>query len=108
MICFSNNATVQDAKSQATGKYRLENTTKNHLPVDSDGLPIEFTVIGGEVHASTAASKPLEHLSSVTAMLIAELGQDRGKISDQIDSTGINAVVPSKSSSVIENTDMNW
>lgn len=43
-------AGASGADSQAIGKSRAGNTTNIHLAVDSDGLPIEFTVTGGEIH----------------------------------------------------------
>ncbi len=42
-------ATKED---EGIGKTAAGNTTKIHLSVDSDGLPINFEITGGEVHDS--------------------------------------------------------
>ena len=64
---YSTGARVAD--SQAIGKSRAGNTTKIHLAVDSYGLPIEFTVTGGEIHDSTAASELIEPLPPAKAVI---------------------------------------
>jgi len=96
---------ARGADSQAIGKSRAGNTTKIHLAVDSDGLPIEFTVTGGEIHDSTAASELIEPLPPAKAV-IADKGYDSEKIREQIRSRGAIAVIPRKSNSVIGNADM--
>jgi len=75
-------AGASSADSQAIGKGRAGNITKIHLAVDSDGLPVEFTVTDGEIHDSTAASESIEPLPPA------------------------KAVIPRKSNSVIGNADM--
>ncbi len=37
---------------QGIALSRGDNTSKIHLAVDSDGLPIEFIITGGDVHDS--------------------------------------------------------
>ena len=98
---------ARGADSQAIGKSRAGNTTKIHLAVDSYGLPIEFTVTGGEVHDSTAASELIEPLPPAKAVL-ADKGYDSGKIREQIKNKGANAVIPRRSNSIIGNADMDW
>jgi len=100
-------AGARGADSQAIGKSRAGNTTKIHLAVDSDGLPIEFTVTGGEIHDSTAASELIEPLPPAKAV-VADKGYDSGKIREQIKNKGVNAVIPRRSNSVIGNADMDW
>ena len=100
-------AGARGADSQAIGKSRAENTTKIHLAVDSDGLPIEFTVTGGEIHDSTAASELIEPLPPAKAM-VADKGYDSEKIREQIRSRSAIAVTPRRSNSVIGNADMDW
>jgi len=93
--------------SQAIGKSRAGNTTKIHLAVDSDGLPIEFTRTGGEIHHSMAASELIEPLPPAKAV-VADKGYDSGKIREQIKNKGASAVIPRRSNSVIGNADMDW
>ena len=100
-------AGASGADSQAIGKSRAGSTTNIHLAVDSDGLPIEFTVTGGEIHDSTAASELIEPLPPAKAM-VADKGYDSEKIREQIKSRGAIAVIPRKSNSVIGNADMDW
>ena len=48
---------------QAIGKSRGGNTTKIYMTVDSFGLPIEFELAGGEVHACKIAPEFIEKTS---------------------------------------------
>ena len=48
---------VAYGQESAIGKSVAGNTTKIHMAVDSFGLPIHFSVTGGEVHDSTEAPK---------------------------------------------------
>ena len=77
------------------------------MAVDSDGLPIEFTVTGGEVHDSTVASELIEPLP-LSKAVVADKGYDSEKIRKQIEDRGAVAVIPRKSNSVIGNSDMDW
>ena len=86
-------AGTRGADSQAIGESRAGNTTKIHLAVDSYGLPIEFTVTGGEIHDSTAASELIEPLPPAKAM-VADKGYDSEKIRERIKNKGANAVIP--------------
>jgi transposase len=90
---------------QDSGKSRAGNTTKIHLAVDSDGLPIEFTVTGGEIHDGTAASELIEPLPPAKAV-VADKGYDSEKIRGQTRSKGAIVVIPRKSNSVIDNAYM--
>ncbi len=100
-------AGARGVESQAIGKSRAGNTTKIHLATDSYGLPIEFTITGGEIHDSTAAGELIERLPDAEAV-IADKGYDSEKIREQIESKGAAAVIPRRSNSVIGNTDMDW
>ncbi len=98
-------AGARGCEPQAVGKSRAGHTTKIHLAVDSYGLPIEFTVTGGEIHDSTAASELIEQLPPSTA-IVADKGYDSRKIREQIKSKGACAVIPRRSNSVIGNNGM--
>jgi len=100
-------AGASGADSQAIGKSRAGNTTKIHLAVDSYGLPIEFTVTGGEIHDSTAASELIEPLP-LSKAVVADKGYDSEKIRKQIEDRGAVAVIPRRSNSVVGNADMDW
>ena len=98
-------AGARGSDSQAIGKSRAGNTTKIHLAVDGDGLPIEFTVTGGEVNYGTAASEFIEPLPPAKAV-VADKGYDSERIREQIKNKGATAVIPRRSNSVIGNADM--
>ena len=71
------------------------------------GLPIEFTIIGGEVHDSSAASELIEKLPAAEAV-VADKGYDSEKIREQVKSKGAEAMIPRKSNSTIGNAEMDW
>lgn len=43
--------------NQAIGKSKGGNTTKIHMAVESNGMPIEFEITGGEIHECKIAAK---------------------------------------------------
>lgn len=63
----------QDA---AIGKSVAGNTTKIHMAVDACGLPIHFSVTGGEVHDCKEAPKLKEALAIADALSICRAGSD--------------------------------
>ena len=80
---------------------------KIHFSLNSYGLPIEFTVTGGEVHDSTLASELIEPLP-LSKTVVADKGYDSEKIRKRIEDRSAVAVIPRKSNSVIGNADMDW
>ena len=50
-------AGAASGQNEAIGKSKGGNTTKIHMAVDGFGLPIEFTLTGGEVHDCKAAPR---------------------------------------------------
>jgi transposase len=79
-------------KDQAIGKSVAGNTTKIHMAVESQGLPIEFELTGGEVSEYTIADK----------------GYDSEEFREIIRSKPSMPIIPRKNNSTIGNNDMDW
>jgi transposase len=62
--------------NEAIGKSVAGNTTKIHMAVDSFGLPLEFTLTGGEVHDSKEATNLIKIIPDYD-YIIADKGYDR-------------------------------
>lgn len=91
----------------AIGKSVAGNSTKIHLAVDAYGLPIDFTLTGGEVHDSKEAPKLLANLPS-SDYVIADKGYDSDQLRIQITKIGATPVIPRKKNSKIGNDDIDW
>lgn len=98
------------AKNQpsAIGKSRAGNTSKIHLAADAYGLPLKFTITGGEIHDSTAAPNLIGLLPTDTKIIIGYKGYDSHKIHEQIADRGAKSIIPRKKNSVIGNGDIDW
>lgn len=94
-------------EDQAIGKSVAGNTTKIHMAVDAYGLPIEFDITGGEVHACKAAPELFAKLPDANYM-IADKGYDSEELRDQIRAKSSIPVIPRKSNLTIGNDDMDW
>ena len=92
---------------EAIGKSRGGNTTKIHMAVDSYGLPIEFTLTGGEVHDSKAAPDLINRLPD-SDYVIADKGYDSESIRELIRNKNAIPVIPRKQNSKVGNADMDW
>jgi len=79
--------------NEAIGKSRGGNSTKIHLAVDSDGLPVHFELSGGQVHDNIYAEKLIDE-SPLSNYVIADKGYDRGKFRTQIQERGVIPVIP--------------
>jgi transposase len=91
----------------AIGKSVAGNTTKIHMFVDACGLPIHFSVTGGEVHdckeaPALVAKLPLAHYT------IADKGYDSEPLRIQIREKGSVPIIPRKQNSTIGNDEMDW
>lgn len=91
----------------AIGKSVAGNSTKIHMAVDACGLPIHFSVTGGEVHDCKEAPElvarlPLAHYT------IADKGYDSEPLRIQIREKGSVPIIPRKQNSTIGNHDMDW
>lgn len=91
----------------AIGKSVAGNTTKIHMAVDAGGLPIHFSVTGGEVHDCKEAPELVAKLPSVEFM-VADKGYDSEPLRMQIRDQGAVPVIPRKQNSTIGNDEMDW
>ena len=94
-------------ENQAIGKSRAGNTTKIHMAVDAQGLPIDFEITGGEVNECRIAFEFIEKLPPAD-YIIADKGYDSEKLRDQIQNKLSIPVIPRRCSSTIGNENMDW
>ena len=95
------------AAETGIGKSVAGPTSKIHLAVDSYGLPIEFTVTGGEVHDSKEAPELVAKLPA-SDYKIADRGYDSEPLRDQIRQQNSTPIIPRKKNSVVGNDDVDW
>ena len=100
-------AGASSKSDEAIGKSKGGNTSKIHLAVDSYGLPIEFTITGGQLHDSKAA-KPLINMLPYADYIIADKGYDSEAIREQIREKNSIPNIPRKSNSKVGNDDIDW
>lgn len=91
----------------AIGKSVAGNTTKIHMAVDACGLPIHFSVTGGEIHDSKEAPELVAKLP-VADYVIADKGYDSEPLRIQIRDKGAVPMIPRRQNSTIGNDDMDW
>lgn len=92
---------------QNIGRSKGGNTTKIHMAVDSDGMPINFCLSAGNVNDSTMATSIITNLAS-TDNVIADKGYDSEALREYISALGATPVIPRKVNSKTGNGDMNW
>jgi len=90
---------------EAIGKSRAGLTSRIHLAVDAQGLPVAFEIIGGNVNDCTSAPDLIAQLSSAE-VIVADKGHDCERIREQIEAQGARAVIPRKHNSIKGNTDL--
>ena len=100
-------AGANSKEDEAIGKSKGGNTSKIHLAVDSYGLPIEFTITGGQLHDSKAA-KPLIEMLPYANHIIADKGYDSEGIREQVRERNSIPNIPRKSNSKVGNDDIDW
>jgi transposase len=93
--------------TEAIGKSVAGNTTKIHLTVDSFGLPIEFTLTGGQVDDSKEAEHLIEILPNCD-YIVADKSYDSEAIREQIRQCDSLPVIPRKKNSKAGNADIDW
>ena len=81
--------------NQAIGQSRGGNTTKIHMIVDSYGLPIEFSITGGDCHDVTAAPE-LINQAPLASYVVADRGYDSETLRNIIREKGSIPVIPRK------------
>ena len=92
---------------QHIGRSKGGNTTKIHMAVDSNGMPIKFCLSAGNVNDSTMATSIITDLT-VTNNVIADKGYDSEALRDYIYAFGATPVIPRKINSKIGNSGINW
>jgi transposase len=92
---------------QAIGKSVAGNTTKIHMAVESNGMPIEFEITGGQVHDCKVAHDFIAVLPH-SDYKIADRGYDKEELRQQIREQRSIPVIPRKRNSIIGNDDMDW
>ena len=100
-------AGAASGQNEAIGKSKGGNTTKIHMAVDGFGLPIEFTLTGGEVHDCKAAPELLTKLPC-SEFVIADKGYDSNFLRWLIHKKSSIPMIPRKNNSTIGNQDMDW
>lgn len=91
----------------AIGKSVAGNTTKIHMAVDACGLPIHFSVTGGEVHDCKEAPELVANLPLADYM-VADKGYDSELLRIDIREKGSIPVIPRKQNSTVGNEGMDW
>ena len=91
----------------AIGKSVAGNTTKIHMAVDACGLPIHFSVTGGEVHDCKEAPELVAKLPLADYM-IADKGYDSEPLRIQIREKGSVPIIPRKQNSKLRNDEIDW
>lgn len=94
--------------TEAIGKSRAGNTSKIHLAVDAHGLPVEFSITGGEVNDCTAAPELIAKLPPSTEVIVADKGYDSEALRLLIEAQKARPVIPRKRTSIKGNADMDW
>ncbi|MFB8828372.1 IS5 family transposase [Azotobacter sp. CWF10] len=91
--------------AEAIGASRAGRTSKIHLAVDAQGLPVEFQITGGQINDCTAAPGLIEQLPAAE-VIVADKGYDSERIREQIEALGARPVIPRKRTSIKGNADL--
>ncbi len=94
-------------EDQAIGMSRGGKTSKIHMVVDGCGLPVFFTVTGGNIHDSSVAEHLLDS-SPDFEVIIADKGYDKELLREKIRAKGSEPMIPRKINSKMGNDDMDW
>jgi hypothetical protein len=70
---YHNGACISRNKRQSTGRLRGGLTSKVHVLVDGNTLPVRLALIAGEAHDNRLAAKLLSHLKSGAMLLAARI-----------------------------------
>ena len=92
---------------QAIGKSVAGNTTKIHMAVESNGMPIEFEITGGQIQDCKLAPELIAVLPH-SDYKIADKGYDSEALRQQIREQKSIPIIPRKSNSTIGNKDIDW
>lgn len=94
-------------QNEAIGKSVAGNSTKIHMAVEAQGLPIDFELTGGEVHDCKAAPDLLDKLPE-TDFTVADKGYDSDEVREKIREKNSVPVIPRKKNSKTGNRDIDW
>ena len=83
---------ISEKEIQGLGRSRGGLTSKIHLIVDALGLPIDFSVTGGDRHDITQANELLKSKQSI--YVIGDKGYDSNDFREMITASGRSAVIP--------------
>ncbi len=98
-------AGAQNCQETGIGKSVAGNTTKIHLAVDSYGLPIDFTITGGEANYVKEAPSFIAQLPK-SDYKIMDKGYDCESLRGQIKQQKYTPIIPRKNNSTIGNADL--
>lgn len=94
-------------ENQAIGKSKGGNTTKIHMAAESNGLPIDFEITGGEVHECKVACEFVEQLP-VAEYTIADKGYNKEELREIIRKKPSIPIIPRRRNSKQGNADIDW
>lgn len=98
---------ARHSDTEAIGKSVAGNTTKIHLAVDSDGLPVYFELSGGNVHDIAHAENLIKALPR-SEVVTADKGYDSDELRSSIEALDSQANIPRKKNSKTGNRHMDW
>ena len=98
-------AGAASGQPEAIGKSRAGLTSKIHLAVEAQGLPVAFKITGGDINDCTAAPELIAQLPSAE-VIVADKGYDSERIRKQIEAQGSRPVIPRKRNSIKGNADL--
>ena len=93
--------------SECIGKSRGGNSTKIHLAVDSNGLPIYFELSEGQRNDITHAQSLVEHTPQAETVIAAK-GYDSDIFRKFIESEGMESVIPKRKYIGEKQKDVDW
>ncbi|MDC9595253.1 IS5 family transposase, partial [Xenorhabdus sp. IM139775] len=91
-------AGANSQEDEAIGKSRGGRSTKIHLAVDSQGLPVHFELSGGQTHDIVHAESLVKN-SLPSDVVIADKGYDSEAFRDAIRHQGATPVIPYRKNS---------
>lgn len=91
---------------RAIGKSCGQSTTKIHFATDANGLPIDFKIIGGDIHNSQVAEQFVDLIHSAD-YLIVDKGYDAEQIKVSARNRKMIPIIPLRSNSKKSNPDFN-
>ena len=92
---------------QAIGKSVARNTAKIHMALESNRMPTEFEITGGQVQDYKVAPELLDR-SRHSDYKIADKGYNSEALRQQTREQGSIPIIPRKSNSTMGNSNMDW